>query len=214
MKWVHITSITICEPVNLPVKKSEWKPSLMKILSTSTSPSKIYGQINLPVEITTPSNLGPSTIPPTQVDLPISLRWLYPTYHLRYAYHLSTLAHGSLTAGFRARTFQSWVLLTTSCALAGLILFKSSVFCYVDVTLLWLMTALWDHKKAWQFYQAVTFEMLIMSYVINVTLFLTHRWRQSNAARSVQLSGTILTQLRSTKASRCASLGTNRAWSA
>ena len=44
------------------MKKSEWKPSVMKILSTSTSPSEIYGQINLPVEITTPSNLGPSTI--------------------------------------------------------------------------------------------------------------------------------------------------------
>ena len=56
------TSITICEPVNLPVKESESKPSVMKILSTSTSPSEIYGQMNLPVEITTPSNLGPSTI--------------------------------------------------------------------------------------------------------------------------------------------------------
>ena len=32
MKWVHITSITICEPVNLPVKKSEWKPSVMEII--------------------------------------------------------------------------------------------------------------------------------------------------------------------------------------
>ena len=62
MKWVHITSITICEPINLPVKISEWKPSVMKILSTSTSPSEVYGQINLTVEITTPSNLGPSTI--------------------------------------------------------------------------------------------------------------------------------------------------------
>ena len=59
---MHITSIAICEPVSLPVKKSELKPSVMKILSTSTSPSEIYGQINLPVEITTPSNLGPSTI--------------------------------------------------------------------------------------------------------------------------------------------------------
>ena len=62
MKWVHNTSIMICEPVNLPLKKSEWKPSVMKILSTSTSPSEIYGKINLPVEITTPSNLGPSII--------------------------------------------------------------------------------------------------------------------------------------------------------
>ena len=62
MKWVHIISIAICEPVNPPVKKSEWKPSVMEILLTSTSISEIYGQINIPVEITTPSNLGPSTI--------------------------------------------------------------------------------------------------------------------------------------------------------
>ena len=59
---MHITSITICGPINLPVKKSEWISPVMKILSTSTSPSEIYGQINIPVEIRTPSNLGPSTI--------------------------------------------------------------------------------------------------------------------------------------------------------
>ena len=53
MKWVHITSITICGPVNLPVKKSEWKSPVMKILSTLTSPSEIYGQINIPVQFRT-----------------------------------------------------------------------------------------------------------------------------------------------------------------
>ena len=62
MKLVHITSITICGPVNLPVRKPEWKSSVVKILSTSSSPSEIYSQINLPVEIWTTSNLGPLTI--------------------------------------------------------------------------------------------------------------------------------------------------------
>ena len=49
-------------PVNLPVKKSEWKSPAMKILSTSMSPSENYGQINIPIKNRTSSNLGPSTI--------------------------------------------------------------------------------------------------------------------------------------------------------
>ena len=60
-KWNECTSLQL-RYVNLPVRKSEWKSSVMKVLSTSTSPSEIYGQINLHVEIRTPSNLGHSTI--------------------------------------------------------------------------------------------------------------------------------------------------------
>ena len=62
-KWNECTSLQLrfVSQLTSPVKISEWKPSVMKILSTSTSPSEIYGQINLTVEITTPSNLGPST---------------------------------------------------------------------------------------------------------------------------------------------------------
>ena len=67
----------LCEPVKLPVKKSEWKPSVMKILSTSTSPSEIYGQINLPAEITTPSNLGPSTIHVQRVQVQQAISFFY-----------------------------------------------------------------------------------------------------------------------------------------
>ena len=48
--------------VNLPVKKSDRKSPGKKILSTSRSSSEIYGQINIPVENRTPSNLGPLTI--------------------------------------------------------------------------------------------------------------------------------------------------------
>ena len=64
MKWVHSHHINYdfwaCQPPSEEIRVETFRDE--NIVNIDITFGNLYGQINLPVENTTPSNLGPSTI--------------------------------------------------------------------------------------------------------------------------------------------------------